>query len=151
MIRTQPSSSGSNQVLIGSDLKDRTAARREVDQWIARHRCRVTQSARHLSVFEKGIAVREWVLVERFAEPEPPAAAPHCILLVADDLMTPSRVREGARPLGFEVRVAATGAAAREAAIALPAPVAILVNLTARRYDPVAVITSLKADATTAT
>jgi hypothetical protein len=72
MIRIQPSSSGSNHILIGSDLKDRGAARREVDQWIAGHRCRVAKTARHLSVFDKGVAVREWVLVERLAEPEAP-------------------------------------------------------------------------------
>jgi CheY-like chemotaxis protein len=82
---------------------------------------------------------------------EPPAAAPRCLLLVADDLITPSRVREGVRPLGFAVRVTATDAAVREMAGALPAPAAILVNLTARRYDPVAVIAALKANAATAT
>jgi len=71
MIRIQPSSSGSNHILIGSDLKDRGAARQEVDQWIAGHRCRVAKTARHLSVFDKGVPVREWVLVERLAEPEP--------------------------------------------------------------------------------
>jgi hypothetical protein len=71
MIRIHPSSSGSNQILIGSDLKDRAAARREVDQWIARHRCRVPENARHLSVFDKGVPVREWVLVERIGEPVP--------------------------------------------------------------------------------
>jgi CheY-like chemotaxis protein len=67
------------------------------------------------------------------------------LLLVADDLITPSRVREGARPLGYEVSVAATATAAREAALVTPPLVAILVNLSARRYDPPAVIRDLKA------
>lgn len=69
------------------------------------------------------------------------------LLLVSDDLMFPSRVREGVRPLGYAVRVAATETAALEAARRQgPAPDAILVNLTARRYDPPALIRALKAD-----
>jgi CheY-like chemotaxis protein len=74
-----------------------------------------------------------------------PAAAVRRLLLVADDLITPSRVREGARVLGFEVVVAATDAMAREAAQAAPTPDVIFVNLTARRYDPSAIIRDLKA------
>jgi hypothetical protein len=63
-------------MLIGSDLKDRAAARREVDNWIAQHRCRVPDDARHLSVFENGVLVREWVLVERHPDPLTPAPRP---------------------------------------------------------------------------
>jgi CheY-like chemotaxis protein len=74
-----------------------------------------------------------------------PAAPAGHLLLVADDLITPSRVREGARPLGYQVAVAATETTAREMARATPPPAAILVNLTARRYDPAAVIRDLKA------
>jgi CheY-like chemotaxis protein len=66
-------------------------------------------------------------------------------LLVADDLMFPSRVREGAKPLGYAVRVAGTEAAALTMAREAD-PAAVLVNLTARRYDPFAVIRALKAD-----
>jgi CheY-like chemotaxis protein len=67
------------------------------------------------------------------------------LLLVADDLMVPSRVKEGAKPLGYAVRVAPTETAALHSAVDSP-PVAILVNLTARRYDPLSVIAALKRD-----
>ena len=66
------------------------------------------------------------------------------LLLVADDLMFPSRIREGAKPLGYTVRIAPTEKAAIEGARTSP-PAAILINLTARRYDPLSVITGLKA------
>lgn len=73
------------------------------------------------------------------------------LLLVADDLMFPSRVREGVRPLNYEVQVAATETAALRDAAAVTRPItAILVNLTARRYDPLSVIRALKADPATA-
>jgi CheY-like chemotaxis protein len=73
-----------------------------------------------------------------------PGAQPD-LLLVADDLMFPSRVHEGAKPLGYTVRVAPTETAALQSAVNFP-PVAILVNLTARRYDPLSVIAALKRD-----
>ena len=60
--------------------------------------------------------------------------------------MFPSRVREGVKPLGYTVRVVATADAARDALRSDPLPLAILVNLTARRYDPLAVIAACKAD-----
>lgn len=59
--------------------------------------------------------------------------------------MFPSRIREGAKPLGYAVRIAPTEKAAMEGATTAP-PIAILVNLTARRYDPLAIITALKGD-----
>ncbi|MBC8102942.1 MAG: response regulator [Cytophagales bacterium] len=71
------------------------------------------------------------------------------LLLVADDLMFPSRIREGARPLGYRVIVAGTEAAALQTASSSPAPAAILVNLSARRCDPPAVIRALKTNETT--
>lgn len=68
------------------------------------------------------------------------------LLLVSDDLMFPSRVREGVRPLGYTLRVVGTEAAALEAAgQAGTVPDAILVNLTARRYDAPHLIRELKA------
>lgn len=74
------------------------------------------------------------------------------LLLVSDDLMFPSRVREGVRPLGYTLRVVGTEAAALEAAgKSDPVFDAILVNLTARRYDAPHLIRELKAaDATRA-
>jgi CheY-like chemotaxis protein len=72
------------------------------------------------------------------------------LLLVSDDLMFPSRVREGLRPLGYALRVVATEAAALEAAGQPDAALdAILVNLTARRYDAPQLIRALKASDTT--
>lgn len=81
-------------------------------------------------------------------------AAP-LVLLVADDLLFPSRIREAIKPLGYGLRVAATEAAARAALVAAdsangaaPPPVppcAVLVNLNARRLDPVALIRAFKA------
>lgn len=53
----------------------------------------------------------------------------------------PSRIREGIRPLGYTLEVASTEAAACALASACDAA---LVNLTARRYDPLAVIRALK-------
>ena len=67
------------------------------------------------------------------------------ILLVSDDMIFPSRVKEALRPLDFALRVAATENAALDAMKALPAPVAVLVNLTARRYEGTSVVRALKA------
>ncbi|MDX1932303.1 MAG: hypothetical protein SFU56_06835 [Capsulimonadales bacterium] len=68
------------------------------------------------------------------------------LVLVSDDLIFPSRVREGIRPLSGRVRVVSTAEAALQAARNPPRPRAILLNLTARRYDPVALIAAFKAD-----
>lgn len=62
--------------------------------------------------------------------------------------MFPSRIREAIRPLGYALEVAAGEAAARDAARARP-PQAILVNLNARRSDPIGIIRALKADPAT--
>ena len=78
----------------------------------------------------------------------PPPARP-LLLLIADDLLFPSRIREAIKPLGWELRVAATEAAAR-AVFASAAPRAVLVNLNARRLDPVVLIRAFKADPATA-
>lgn len=67
------------------------------------------------------------------------------LLLVADDLMFPSRVREGAKPLNARVVVVATESAILEKLSAETFD-AVLVNLTARRYDPIALIRRLKTD-----
>lgn len=67
------------------------------------------------------------------------------LLLVSDDLMFPSRIREGVRPLGYTLHVVGTEAAALTAAAKThPAPTAILVNLTARRYNAPDLIRTLK-------
>jgi len=81
-----------------------------------------------------------------------PAAAleGRTLLLVADDLMFPSRVREGVRPLGCVLKVVGTEVAATDAARAAAPPAAVLVNLTARRYDAESVIRALKAAPETA-
>jgi CheY-like chemotaxis protein len=74
------------------------------------------------------------------------------LLLVSDDLMFPSRVREGVRPLGCKLTVAGTADAARNAAKEQESrPDAILINLTARRYDAPELIRELKADESTRT
>jgi Response regulator containing a CheY-like receiver domain and a GGDEF domain len=69
--------------------------------------------------------------------------SPPGVVLVADDLMFPSRIREGLRPMGGSLRVVGTEAALMAALAEAPAD-AVLVNLTARRYDPVSVIRALK-------
>lgn len=76
------------------------------------------------------------------------AAARPRVLLAADDLMFPSRIREAVRPLGYTLSVAASEAALREKAAA-DSPAVILVNLNTRRIDPFALIRALKADPTT--
>ena len=68
---------------------------------------------------------------------------PQALLLLSDDLLMPSRIREGLRPLGLTLTTAAT------LDTALPFLndgnfVAVFVNLTARRYDPLAAIQALK-------
>ena len=85
MIRIQPSATSRHRMLIGSDLKDRAAARREVNAWIASNHCCVPKNARHLSVFEKGVLVREWLLVEQYAEPS--TAAPRPLLSRHPDIV----------------------------------------------------------------
>ncbi len=68
------------------------------------------------------------------------------LLLVADDLLIGSRVREGAKGAGFAVTVVATDSAARTAIAAEPRPDAVLVALTVRRLDPYALIRFMKQD-----
>ena len=70
------------------------------------------------------------------------------VLLAADDLMFPSRIREAMRPLGYPLSVAATEEAVREK-IVTDSPAVILVNLNTRRVDPIALIRALKADPAT--
>ena len=76
------------------------------------------------------------------------AAAAPAVLLAADDLMFPSRIREALRPTVYRLRVAASAAAVREQAGAEP-PAAILVNMSARRFDPGSLIRDLKSDPVT--
>ncbi len=77
----------------------------------------------------------------------PEDSAAKTLLLVSDDLMFPSRIREGSRPLGYTLKVVGTEAAACAAARRQdPVPAAILVNLTARRYDAPQLIRELKSD-----
>jgi hypothetical protein len=64
MIRVQPTSSGEDQLLVGSDLEDPAAARAEVEEWVSRNNYSIPRNTRQLSVFENGVLVREWVLVE---------------------------------------------------------------------------------------
>ena len=67
---------------------------------------------------------------------------PITLLLIADDLLMPSRIREGIKPLGYTLELATS----LESAVArAPQCQAILINLTARRYDPLAIIRALKA------
>lgn len=70
MVLVLPSSTCPDRVLIGSDRDDPIAARREVDTWLAENRHYVPRTARHLSVFEDGVFVREWVVAERPQEEE---------------------------------------------------------------------------------
>ncbi|GAB4454606.1 MAG: hypothetical protein OHK0029_09400 [Armatimonadaceae bacterium] len=71
------------------------------------------------------------------------------IVLAADDLMFPSRVREGLRPLDYTLQVCATAEAMHTALHTEPLPAAVLVNLTARRYDPADLIRQIKGNART--
>jgi hypothetical protein len=68
MIRIQPTSSDSDRLLIGSDLADSDAACAEIDEWIKDNNCRVPETPRRLSVYEDGVLIREWMLVERCME-----------------------------------------------------------------------------------
>lgn len=69
MVRIQQASACPEKLLIGSDLPNALAARRELEQWAASNGYRLPKRARQLSVFENGTLVREWVLVEN--EPRP--------------------------------------------------------------------------------
>ena len=72
------------------------------------------------------------------------------LLVVSDDLMLPSRIREAAKPLGYAVQTVASETGVWDAVRKTPAPQALLVGLTARRMNPLALIVALKADAQTA-
>lgn len=74
-------------------------------------------------------------------------AALRTLLLIADDLLLASRVKEGAKPTGLAVVSAATEPAIDAALAAAPSPVAVLVSLTTRRCDPYAAIRRLKSAA----
>lgn len=78
-----------------------------------------------------------------------PPPQPHLVVLLSDDILFPSRVRESLRPTGHALLVVTTSDALSAAAKAERQPAAILVNLTARRYDPAACIAMLKGDPAT--
>lgn len=76
MIRVQPTSSGEDQLLVGSDLTDPSDARAEVEEWVARNGYQIPKNTRQLSIFENGVLIREWVLVEAKQEPTRLPASP---------------------------------------------------------------------------
>jgi hypothetical protein len=76
MIRVQPTSSGEDQLLVGSDLADPADARAEVEEWVARNGYQIPKNTRQLSIFENGVLIREWVLVEAKQEPARLPASP---------------------------------------------------------------------------
>ena len=71
MVLVKPSSTYQHQMLVGSDLLDSAAARREVESWLTENDFRIPANARPLSVFEDGVFIREWVLAERTTESVP--------------------------------------------------------------------------------
>jgi DNA-binding response OmpR family regulator len=68
------------------------------------------------------------------------------ILLVSDDLMMGSRVKEGVKVAGYGFASASTETAVQNAIASEQPPAAILVALTVRRLDPYALIRMLKAE-----
>lgn len=68
------------------------------------------------------------------------------VLLVCDDLMMGSRVKEGVKVAGYGFASASTEAAVQSAVTSEQPPVAVLIALTVRRLDPYALIRTLKAD-----
>ena len=68
MVRVQRSEAYPDKILIGSDLPSSLAARRELERWVKQNGYRLSRGARHLSVFENGALVREWMVVERAPE-----------------------------------------------------------------------------------
>ena len=71
MVRIQKSEACPDKVLVGSDLPDSRAAWRELEVWVEQNGYCLSRNARHLSVFEHGALVREWVVVERSAQRRP--------------------------------------------------------------------------------
>ena len=78
------------------------------------------------------------------------------LVLVTDDLLFPSRIREGLKPLGHRLSLAANEADARRAVAGDTndgsgdgRAAAVLVNLSARRFDPNSLIRALKAEGAT--
>lgn len=72
MVLVQPPSSSvhdGQRFLIASDLADPQAARRELEEWAHEKGYCLPADARRLSVFEHGVLVREWVLVETSSVP----------------------------------------------------------------------------------
>ena len=64
MVRVHRPAAQTDRLLIGSDLPDALQARRELEQWAGRNGYHLPKNACHLSVFESGALVREWVLVD---------------------------------------------------------------------------------------
>lgn len=71
------------------------------------------------------------------------------LLVVSDDLLLPSRIREAAKPLHCDVQTVSSETKAWEAARSASAPLAILVGLSSRRIDGIGFIRALKADTKT--
>ena len=68
MVRTQRPSIYENKLLVGSDLADPGAARRELEQWVRDKGYHLPAEPRQFSVFDQGMLVREWVLVDMLPE-----------------------------------------------------------------------------------
>ena len=78
-----------------------------------------------------------------------PASDRPYLLVVSDDLLLPSRIREAAKPLNCEVQTVSSQSAALDAVQNPPAPRAVLVGLNTRRFDALEFIRAVKADAQT--
>jgi len=65
MVRTQRIPAEQYRILVGSDLRDISAAHGEIQEWAERNGYRFPAERRFLSVFSEGEPVREWTVMER--------------------------------------------------------------------------------------
>ncbi|MBB6053987.1 hypothetical protein [Armatimonas rosea] len=72
MISIFPTRSTTNCVLVSSDQRNRTEARREIEQWAAERALELPRRPRRLALVEDDAVVAEWVVIEHPEHPEPP-------------------------------------------------------------------------------
>jgi hypothetical protein len=71
MINIFPTRSTKSCLLISSDQRNRTEARREIAQWAAERDLALPRHPRRLALVEDNAVVAEWVVIEHPERPEP--------------------------------------------------------------------------------
>ncbi len=71
MISIFPTRTSQKCLLVSSDQRNRTEARREISQWAAERNLPLPRNPRRLALLEDNRVVTEWIVIEQQDQPEP--------------------------------------------------------------------------------